>query len=70
MEGLDPSFFMSELNDLYQDMEKLNGLYEKLGWPHDDHLTFSIEGDKIVIRNLFHEQRNKNITLTDKHPYE
>ena len=40
-------------------MEKLNNLYEELEWPHDDPLTFQIQGDKIVIRNLLQEQRNK-----------
>ena len=58
------------VSDLYEDMERLNNLYEELGWPHEDPLTIQIEGDKIVIRNLFHEQRNKNITLTDNHPFE
>ncbi len=61
---------MSELGDLYDDMEKLNKLYEELKWPCDDPLTFAIEGDKIVIRNLFQEQRNKNITVTNSHPFE
>lgn len=57
-------------NSLWEDLKKLNDLYEELDWPHDDPLTFQIEGDKIVIRNLFHEQRKKNITITDNHPFE
>jgi hypothetical protein len=61
---------MDEPTNLYADMEKLDKLYEQLGWPHTDSLTFRIEGDKIVIRNLFQEQRDKNITITDKHPFE
>ncbi len=60
----------TELGDMYDDMQALDKLYEQLGWPATDPLTFTVEGDKIVIRNLFQEQRNKNITLTDKHPYE
>ena len=26
---------MSEVNDLYEDMEKLNALYEEMMWPND-----------------------------------
>ena len=61
---------MTKPNQLYEDMEKLDALYETLGWNHSDPLTFVIEGDKIVIRNLFQEQRNKDIKLTDDHPFE
>ena len=53
---------MSKINDLYDDMETLNALYEELMWDHDDPLTFQIDGDKIVIRNINQEQRNKNIS--------
>ena len=60
---------MPNPNQLYEDMEILNNLYERLGWPADDPLTFLIEGDKIVIRNLYHEQRKKPITLTDGDPH-
>ena len=55
-------------NTLWQDMEKLNELYEQLGWPHGDELTMRIEGDKIVIRNLFQEQREKPIRIGPGHP--
>ena len=61
---------MTNPNQLYEDMEKLDALYETLGWNHSDPLTFVIEGDKIVIRNLFQEQRDRDITVTDTHPYE
>ena len=61
---------MTNPNQLYEDMEKLDFLYESLGWNHTDPLTFMIEGDKIVIRNLFQEQRDKNITLTDGDPHD
>ena len=61
---------MTKPNQLYEDMEKLDSLYETLGWNHSDPLTFVIEGDKIVIRNLFQEQRDRDITITDGHPYE
>tara|TARA_B100000287_G_scaffold57417_1_gene50475 strand:- start:1780 stop:1929 length:150 start_codon:yes stop_codon:yes gene_type:complete len=39
------------VNDLWEDMERLNSLYEELMWDHDDELQFTIEGDKIVITN-------------------
>jgi len=58
------------VSNLYDDMEKLNALFEKLNWPHTDELTFTIENDKVIIRNLFHEQRNKNIVVCEDHPYE
>ena len=61
---------MTKPNQLYEDMEKLDALYETLGWNHSDPLTFVIEGDKIIIRNLFQEQRDRDITTTDTHPYE
>ena len=57
------------VSNLWEDMEKLDMLYERLGWNHTDPLTFVIEGDKVVIRNLYHEQRKKNITITDGDPH-
>ena len=46
------------MTDLYEDMARLNALYEELMWPHDDQLTMRIEGDHIVIRNMAQEQRD------------
>ena len=44
---------MSEehVNDLYEDMERLNALYEELMWPHDVELDFSAdyENNRIII---------------------
>ena len=39
------------VNDLYEDMERLNALYEELMWPHDVALEFSAdyENNRIVI---------------------
>ncbi len=39
------------VNDLYQDMERLNALYEELRWPHDVVLDFSAdyENNRIII---------------------
>ena len=42
---------MSDPNALYDDMEKLNALYEELCWDHDDELMFSHDGSKIIIYN-------------------
>jgi len=33
------------INDLYEDMDRLNALYEELMWPHDVELEFSIATD-------------------------
>jgi len=43
---------MEEPTDLYQDMEKLNTLYEELCWDHDEILDFSADykNDRIIIR--------------------
>ena len=45
---------MSEehINDLYEDMERLNALYEELMWPHDVELDFSAdyENNRIIIQ--------------------
>ena len=37
--------------DLWDDMDKLNELYEELEWDHTDYLEFSIESNHITIRN-------------------
>ena len=34
------------INDLYEDMERLNALYEELMWPHDVELEFSADYEK------------------------
>ena len=34
--------------DLWDDMNKLNNLYDKLQWDHRDYLEFSIEGNHIT----------------------
>ena len=43
--------------DLWEDMDKLNKLYEELGWDHVDYLEFKIEGNHITIRNRSREGR-------------
>tara|TARA_B100001250_G_scaffold211144_1_gene181170 strand:+ start:276 stop:452 length:177 start_codon:yes stop_codon:yes gene_type:complete len=41
----------SHVNDLYQDMERLNALYEELMWSHDVALEFSADykNNRIII---------------------
>ena len=41
----------NDVNDLYEDMERLNALYEELMWPHDVDLEFSAdyENNRIII---------------------
>ena len=43
-------------NDLYDDMRRLNALYEELMWDHDDELQFIIENGRIVILNKTHAE--------------
>tara|TARA_B100001250_G_scaffold60302_1_gene47038 strand:- start:1442 stop:1594 length:153 start_codon:yes stop_codon:yes gene_type:complete len=40
------------INDLYEDMDRLNALYEELMWDHDAVLEFSVdyENDRIIIK--------------------
>ena len=40
-----------QVNDLYEDMERLNALYEELMWPNDVDLEFSddYENNRIII---------------------
>ena len=35
--------------DLWDDMKKLDDLYEELGWDHIDYLEFAIEGNHMTI---------------------
>ena len=44
---------MTNPNQLYEDMAKLNALYEELLWGHEDVLEFvaDYENDRIIIRN-------------------
>ena len=41
------------INDLWEDMDRLNSLYEELMWGHDDVLEFvpDYENDRIIIQN-------------------
>ena len=50
---------MPNPNALYDDMEKLNALYEELCWDYDDELMFSHDGSKIIITNKTQENQNE-----------
>ena len=43
------------VNDLWEDMDRLNALYEEMMWPHDDVLEFIPDhaNDRIIIQNKF-----------------
>ena len=45
------------INDLWEDMDRLNALYEELMWDTDDVLEFSADydNDQIIIRNRTRE---------------
>ncbi len=52
---------MTNENALWEDMSRLNALYEELMWPPDDKLTFRIEGNRIIISNLSQELREHKV---------
>ena len=50
---------MTNPNALYQDMQKLDDMYEELLWHVDDELQFSHDGEKIIITNKTLELNGK-----------
>ena len=44
----------SKINDLWEDMARLNALYEEMLWPEDIHLVFraDYENNRIIIEPL------------------
>ena len=40
------------INDLWEDMDRLNALYEEMMWAHDDELEFvaDYQNDRIIIK--------------------
>ena len=53
-----PNILMPNPNQLYEDMEKLNALYEELCWDHDDELVFTHDGKEVIIYNKTKEKNN------------
>ena len=47
---------MPNPNALYEDMQKLDDMYEELLWHPDDELQFTHDGEKIIITNKTLEQ--------------
>ena len=45
------------INDLWEDMDRLNALYEELMWDYDDVLEFvpDYKNDRIIIKNKSRE---------------
>ncbi len=50
---------MTNPNALYEDMQKLDDLYEELLWQPDDVLQFTHDGEKIIIINKSLDGSNK-----------
>jgi hypothetical protein len=50
---------MTNHNQLYEDMQKLDDMYEELLWHPDDELQFTHDGEKIIITNKTVENRKK-----------
>ena len=49
--------YMSNPNALYEDMERLNALYEELCWGHDDELVFTHENGRVIVYNKTLEEK-------------
>jgi hypothetical protein len=50
---------MPNSNALYEDMKKLNVLYEELCWEHDDELVFTHDGADVIIYNKTKKNKEK-----------
>ena len=48
---------MNNSNQLWEDIQKLDDLYEELLWHPDDELQFTHDGQKIIITNKTLEQK-------------
>ena len=51
------------VNDLWEDMDRLNSLYEELMWEHDDVLEFvpDYKNNQIIINRLDHSKPSYDI---------
>ena len=47
------------INDLWEDMDRLNSLYEEMMWDHDDVLEFvpDYQNNRIIIKNKIMETK-------------
>ncbi len=50
------------INDLWEDMDRLNALYEELMWSNEDVLEFvaDYENDRIIVRNRSNLMENES----------
>jgi len=55
------SEYSEHVNDLWEDMDRLNAMYEELMWDNDDVLEFvaDYKNNRIIIRNRTHEGERK-----------
>ena len=51
------SEYSEHVNDLWEDMDRLNAMYEELMWDNDDVLEFvaDYKNDRIIIKNRSRE---------------
>ena len=58
----DDSWDKAHVNDLWEDMDRLNALYEEMMWPNEDVIEFipDHKNSRIIIRNRDMEERRKN----------
>ena len=48
-----------ECSQLWEDIAKLNSLYEELMWGHDDTLVFTHDGKRVIIYNATLESNDR-----------
>ena len=59
LEPEDSILHSPHVNDMWEDMDRLNALYEEMMWPHDDVLEFvpDHQNNRIIIKNKSQEGR-------------
>ena len=50
---------MTNPTSLWDDIERLNSLFEELCWDPDDELVFTHDGKEVIIYNKTLEDKNK-----------
>ena len=48
---------MTDENALWEDMRRLNSLYEELCWDCDDELVFTHDGKRVIVFNKTQEEK-------------
>ena len=51
---------MPKQNQLFEDMQKLDDMYEELLWHPDDELQFTHDGERIIIYNKSLNKKKAN----------